>query len=115
MSKFSQVLIDITEEAITSDKLMPKDTDNLPAISCRDYEDAKSAWNIINNSDKNYYLQFGYNAGGMTSYGFYKANNGKIYIIEAWINNITKVYIPSNKWDFLENIIDNDEEQLPKP
>jgi hypothetical protein len=46
----------------------------------------------------------------MYSYGFYKANNGKIYIIEAWDNNITKVYIPSKKWDCLTNIICDDEE-----
>lgn len=112
MSKFSEEMINITEAAIMSDKLVSKDYDNLPAISCSDYDTAETGWKTINNSDKNYYLQFASNAGGFTSYGFYKANNGEIYIIEAWVNMITKVYIPSKKWDCLKNIIsdDNDEE-----
>jgi hypothetical protein len=109
MSKFPHQLIDITEQAILSNKLMPKDTDNLPAISYRDYGDAEFGWNIIKNSEKNYYLQFASNGAGMCSYGFYKANNGKIYIIEAWVNEITKVYIPSKKWDCLQNVIKNED------
>ena len=112
MTKFSQQLIDITEQAILSDKLMAKDTNNLPAISYRDYEDAESGWNIIKNSEKNYYIQFASDGAGMCSYGFYKANNGKIYIIQAWVNNITKVYIPSKKWDCLKNIIYDDDEAI---
>ena len=108
MSKFSQQLIDITEEAILSDKLMSKDTDNVPAISFRDYEDAENGWNFIKNSEKNYYIQFASNGFGMSSYGFYKANNGKIYIIEAWVNQITRVYIPSKDWNCLQHLI-NDE------
>jgi len=107
MSRFSQQMIDITEEAI-SEKLMPKDTDNVPAISYRDYEDAESGWNIITNAEKNYYIQFASNAFGMCSYGFYKANNGEIYIIEAWVNEITKVFIPSKKWNCLQNVINKD-------
>jgi hypothetical protein len=102
-TKFSQQLIDITEDAILSDKLMSKDTDNVPAISYRDYEDAETGWNIITNSEKNHYIQFASNGYGMESYGFYKANNGKIYIIQAWVNEISKVYIPSKNWDCLKN------------
>jgi hypothetical protein len=47
MFRFSQQVIDITEQAILSDKLMPKDIDKLPAISYEYYKDAKSGWNII--------------------------------------------------------------------
>ena len=104
-TKFSQQLIDITEEAILSDKLMPKDTDRLPAISYRDYEDAENGWNIITNSENNYYIKFASNGNGMSSYGFYKATNGEIYIIEAWANKITRVYIPSKNWHCLQNVI----------
>lgn len=109
MSKLLQQMIDETEAAILSKKLMPNDYDNLPAISYRDYDDAEYGWNLINKSDKNYYIQFASNGGGMTSYGFYKANNGQIYIIEAWINKITKIYIPNKKWDCLEKLIQDDE------
>jgi hypothetical protein len=91
-TKFSQQLIDITEEAIISHI---NNTDNLPAISYRDYEEAENGWNIIKNSEKNHYIQFASNGYGCQSYGFYKANNGIIYIIEAYMNEITNVYIPS--------------------
>jgi hypothetical protein len=106
MLKFSQQMIDITEEAI-SNKLMPKDTDKLPAISYRDYEDAEIGWNIIKNAEKNCYIQFASNGAGISSYGFYKANNGEIYIIEAWANEITRVYIPSKDWHCLQDLINN--------
>ena len=106
MLKFSQKMIDITEEAIST-KLMPKDNDKLPAISYRDYEDAESGWNIIKKAEKNCYIQFASNAAGMSSYGFYKANNGEIYIIEAWVNEITRVFIPSKDWDCLQHLIND--------
>jgi hypothetical protein len=105
MSKLSQKLIDIIEEAILSNKLMSKDTDNIPAISYCDYENAESGYNMIKYKENNYYIQFASNSAGMCSYGFYKANNGEIYIIQAWINKITKIYIPSKKWNCLQNVI----------
>lgn len=108
MPKLPEQLIIEAEEAILSDKLMPKDFDNLPAISYKDYEDAEYGWNLINKSDKNFYIQFASNGAGYTSYGFYKANNGEIYIIEAWVNKIQKIYIPTKKWDCLEKFIQND-------
>ena len=110
-TKFSQQLIDITEEAIISHI---NNTDNLPAISYRDYEEAENGWNIIKNSEKNHYIQFASNGYGCQSYGFYKANNGKIYIIEAYMNEITKVYIPSKKWDCLQNIITDQDSCINK-
>ena len=112
-TKFSQKLIDITEEAILS-KLMPKETDKIPAISYRDYEDAENGWNLIKNSENNHYIQFASNGFGMSSYGFYKANNGEIYIIEAWVNEITRVYIPSKRWDCLQNVIKNEDSCVNK-
>lgn len=109
MSKFSQRLIDNFEGAILSDKLMPDDYDNLPAISYRDYEDAKEGWHLINKSDKNCYIPFASNGSGYTSYGFYKANNGKIYIIEvSAVYGINKIYIPTKKWDCLKYLINDD-------
>lgn len=106
-TKFSQKRIDITEEAVQNDI---NTTDHLPQISYRDYNDAENGWNIIKNSEKNHYIQFASNGSGYQSYGFYKANNEKIYIIEAWMNNITKVYIPSKKWDCLQNVITDQED-----
>ena len=106
-TKFSQQLIDITEKAILSGT-----SDSVPAISYRDYEEAETGWNIIKNSEKNHYIQFASNGFGYQSYGFYKANNGKIYIIAAWMNEISKVYIPSKKWDCLQNVINDEDTRL---
>ena len=109
MSRLDEELITKVEEAIQSDMLC---SENEICISCRYYQDAAETWKLIKNSEKNSYKYFASEGNGMTSYGFYKANNGEIYIIEAWVNMITKVYIPSKKWDCLKNIIsdDNDEE-----
>lgn len=109
-TKFSQHLIDITEQAVQNEIA----TDDLPQISYRDYEDAENGWNIIKNSEKNHYIQFASNGFGYQSFGFYKANNGKIYIIQAYMNNITKVYIPSEKWDCLKNVINDQDSCINK-
>ena len=109
MSKCSQKMIDSCEAAILSDKLMPKDYDNLPAISYSDYKSTKVGWKFINEADKNYYMQFASNASGFTSYGFYKANDGKIYIIEAYINEISRIYTPTKMWCGLEELVKDDE------
>lgn len=108
MSKLSEELIVITEEAILSDMLVPKDDNTEPSISYQYYDDAEEAWNLIKNSEKNYYIQFASNGAGMTSYGFYKANDGQIYIIEAWINEIRKIYFATNKIHCLSHVIKDD-------
>lgn len=108
MSSLSEENIIATEEAILSDKLVPKESLVVPSISCQYYDDAEEGWKFIQNSKINSYFQFASNALGMTSYGFYKANNGQIYIIEAWINEIRKIYIPSKNIDCLKNLINDD-------
>jgi len=113
MTTLSEEYIIAAEEAILSDKLIPKDSLVVPSISCQYYNDAETEWNFIKNSEKNSYRQFASNAYGMSSFGFYKANNGQIYIIEAWINEIVKVYIPSKNIACLKNLI-NDNESEPK-
>jgi hypothetical protein len=54
-----------------------------------------STQNGVKNSEKNHYIQYASNGFGFQSYGFYNANNGKIYIIEAYMNKISKIYVPS--------------------
>jgi hypothetical protein len=106
-TKFSQQLIDITEKAI-----LYGTTDSVPAISYRDYEEAETGWNIIKNSEKNHYIQFASNGFGYQSYGFYKANNGKIYIIGKDNFPIRYEYSPLNNFDdrfsIISGIVDTD-------
>ena len=85
--------------------LVPKDHYLEPSISYEYYDDAEEAWNLIKNSEKNYYKQFASNGAEMTSYGFYKANDGQIYIIEVCINEIRKIYFATNKIYCLNHII----------
>jgi hypothetical protein len=103
MSKLSQELIDQAENAISSNLLVPKDSEFLPSISYKDYDSAVESWNIIRSAEPNTYIQFASNAAGMTSYGFYKATNGQIYVVEAFVQVINRVYYPTNKFDCLKD------------
>lgn len=107
MSRLDEESIVKAEEAILSDMLC---SENEICISCRYYQDAAETWKLIKNSEKNSYKYFASEGNGMTSYGFYKANNGQIYIIEAWMNDITNIYLVSKNISFLKRFI-NDEEK----
>jgi len=108
MSRLNEELIITAEEAILSDLLR---SENEICISCRYYKYAAETWKLIKNSEKNSYEYFASESNGMTSYGFYKANNGQIYIIEARMNDITSVYLASKNISFLKRVI-NDEEKI---
>lgn len=108
MSVLNTKLIELIEQEILSGKLITDCNDDNLSISYKYYERAESKWKLITQEDApihSYHL-FAENAYGMTSYGFYKAKNGKIYIIVAYIDNITQIYIPSKKCHFLQNLID---------
>ena len=52
--------------------------------------------------------QFGSNAGGFTSYHYYKKND-KIYLIECYVQEIQRYYVVNEKWllkqkEYLENV-----------
>jgi hypothetical protein len=64
------------------------------ALSIVDIENGKICYEEIKKMEPTSYMLFGSNAYGMTSYGFYKARNEQIYIIEAFCNNIIGYYDP---------------------
>ncbi len=105
--KLSEQFIEMAENAILSDKLIDENNDLTPCISLQYYDDAEEGWNWINRDDISVtsYLLFASNAYGCTSYGFYKAKSGKIYIIQAYVNDIEHVFIPSKNIDCLKNVI----------
>lgn len=109
MSRLSPEFIEAAEKAILSDMLVPEGSIVVPSISCQYYNYAIEMWNDITKEEMplNTYFQFASNAMGMQSYGYYKANNGRIYIIEAFINEIRKVYIPSNSIECLTDLLNN--------
>lgn len=99
--------INLVEEAINDNKIIRYES--YPCISYRDYENAELMWNLIsaNNVPITSYLKFASNSYGLISYGYYKAKNGNIYIVEAYINHITNIYIPSENIDCIKNVFNN--------
>ncbi len=75
-----------------------------PSLSNRDLLPAKEAFAKIQDLPLHSYIVFGSNAGGMTSYGFYKSTSNKIYIIEAFCNELTTYY---DSYDELWIIVNN--------
>lgn len=105
--KLSEKFIEMAENAILSDKLIDENNELTPCISLQYYDDVEEGWNWINqeNISITSYILFASNAYGYTSYGFYKAKSGKIYIIQAYLNDILRVFVPSKNIDCLKNII----------
>ena len=48
------------------------------------------------------YYKFGSDANGYTSYGYYKSKDDKIYIISAFMGNVTAYYNVDSDWYFLK-------------
>lgn len=76
-----------------------------PSISMQYFDDVVTYWNKIQKTPQTHYFQFASNAMGMTSYGFYKAKDNCVYIVEAFMNNITRVYTPTNKMFFMQGLV----------
>lgn len=80
-----------------------------PCLSVSDTAYSVICYQEILNALPTSYMLFGSNAYGCTSYGFYKTKNNKIYIIEAFVNNISCYYDPQ-KCSFLFS--NNEEEEM---
>ena len=75
-----------------------------PAISYRDQDNAIEYFNEISKEETpitSYYL-FASNSMGMTSYGYYKSKEGKIFIIEAFMQEVVGYYNVDSDWYFLK-------------
>jgi hypothetical protein len=99
--------IELAEQAIKSDKLMPIEKNDMISISYRDYNSAELAYkNIIKETTPvTSYSIFGGNALGMQSFGLYKARDSKIYIIDAYLGEIQRVFIPDKNIDCFKDLI----------
>ena len=102
--KLSQNYIDYAEKAVKSSLLTTDDIFKKSILSIADYERLKEMWIMIRDDTINSYYQFAEYASGMKSYGLYKANNGEIYIIEAFLNEIEQIYTISKKFEFLKEL-----------
>ena len=71
---------------------------NAISISYQYYYDAKLGYDTILNSPPTSYVRFAENAMGMQVYGYYKARNNQVYIINSFMNEIQTIYIPSDEY-----------------
>jgi hypothetical protein len=99
--------IDAAEEAILSDSNNTDYSSLNCQISLDDYDCLREKWVLIQDDEINSYHQFASNGCGMHSFGFYKANNGKIYIIDGFLNEIRNVYIVTKKFQFISDLLLN--------
>lgn len=103
--KISQTYIVEAEKAILSDI---NTSDSFPincSISMEHHECLREKWILIQDDEINSYHQFASNGYGMQSFGFYKANNGKIYIIDAFMNDIRKIYLVTEDCHFVRDLV----------
>ena len=102
MSQFlSKSNVELLENFIASNQACSSDF--LPAISEYYREDAIKDWETINDPETpvTSYLQFAYAALGMTSYGFYKTRDGRIFLINAFCSQISAYYTVTSNWNIL--------------
>jgi len=94
------------EEAINSDKLQPIENNNMLSISYQYYEFAEKAYEEIikDTTPCTSYIRFAENCYGFKVYGFYKSKNNKIYIIDSYIEDIQRVFIPDYTMKFIKNL-----------
>ncbi len=98
LTQLDATYVQMAEDAIANHKL--SDINDL-CISCHHYTNARDAYTIIKTATKNSYVRFAENAMGMRAYGYYKANNENIYIIDSFMNNIEAVYVVDDMLSFL--------------
>ena len=79
-----------------------------PAISNSQLSSTVTLYEQMLQSENGSICQFGSNAGGCTSYHYYKKND-KIYLIECYIQEIQRYYVVNEKWllkqkEYLEKV-----------
>ena len=79
-----------------------------PAISNSQLSSTVTLYEQMLQSENCSICQFGSNAGGFTSYHYYKKND-KIYLIECYVQEIQRYYVVNEKWllkqkEYLEKV-----------
>jgi hypothetical protein len=102
----NQTNINIVESIIMDapeTKFITNSDNKCPSISYRYYPDARFIYNEIKTAPINSYELFASNGMGYQSYGFYKASNEKMYIIEASMESVSYIYEIGDKFkDMIE-------------
>ena len=72
------------------------------SVSNCDLYDCVENYKTINSVENDCIIQFATNAGGRTSYHYLKKDGG-LYIIQAWMGDISIIYNVNDKWFNLHN------------
>lgn len=98
-----------TEEYINSFMEKNEESEDFgPAISNSQLSSTIVLYEQMLQSENDSICQFGSNAGGFTSYHYYKKND-KIYLIECYTQKIQRYYVVPEKWllkqkEYLEKV-----------
>ncbi len=69
-----------------------------PYLSVRDYKSAIDKYKDIQNAELETYIQFGTDAGGLTTYEYYKSTQNTIHIINRYVGRLVSHSIPEIDW-----------------
>jgi len=111
MSSLTEENINTIEKFIEENSSSLEDPNYEPSISMQYFDNVIECWKYIQEAPETYYFQFASNAMGMSSFGFYKAKSGTIYIVEAFMNNIQHVCVPSNRMYFMQGLVKENNEK----
>ena len=102
MSQLSNKNIELLERFIETHS--PSET--MPSLPETYRESAIIEWEEISDPHTvptSYYI-FASASNGMTSFGFYKSKNNKIYIVKSFCNELTDYYNVDSEWSFLKTL-----------
>ena len=69
-----------------------------PYLSIRDYKSAIDKYKYIQNAELETHIQFGTDAGGLTTYEYYKSIQNTIHIIERYVGRLVSHSIVEDDW-----------------
>lgn len=106
-NELSHYNVQRAENAINSDKLQPVENNYMLSISCQYYPEAEMYYKEIlkETTPVTSYIRFASNGYGFQTYGFYKGRDKKIYIIDTYLEDIQKVFVPDKNIECLEKCI----------
>ncbi len=104
--QLSDSAIEEVEQALKSDKLKSVHDKCYLSVSLQYYNLAELSYKEIidEKTPVTSYCQFASNGYGFQSYGFYKAKDGNVYIIDSFTQDINAIYIPNKNIDFLSKL-----------
>ena len=96
MTILSEEEIKILEKYIVANE--PSQDDRIvTSISCNDLVYGKYIYNTLHDKPVTYIEHFGSNAFGYTCYSLYKARNGKIFVIQTYMQMVQAYTLVSNE------------------